>query len=554
MPTVQPPPPPPPGSAVPQSNPAAAVAVKTPEGVRAALNQLNPGQSLQATQPPQATQSLPPNQLQVQTTFGPITLQTALAVPKNAVLTLTLTTLSPQPAFLISEINGKPVPAAQAALKPATNGTQAVTPPTPPALSKGDRVSATLVRPVQVSPQPAATPQPQAQTTSVQPTQTTASTIAQPQTATAQPPSTTTGAAQTPVATTSTPAPPSTPTSQAASQAPQTAPQAPQTALPTGTRFTVSVMRVDTPSAVMSTPGPAASGILSQGTTLTGTVTGTTPQGQPIVQTPHATIALETRAPVTQGAKVVLKVDTAPVPPNTTDAANKLGRASPAQTMVQARAWSDLDEALKSLSQVDPGRFLQVAQHALPQPGPKLSSQMLFFLSALKGGDIKAWLGDNAGRVIDRDRPGLMNRLGGDFQVMARMSDEPQSGDWRLALIPLWGENKLDQLRMYYRGHNGSDDDGGDDDGIRFILDLELSNLGHIQIDGLVKAEKQKFDVLIRTEEPLPDHWRGEIGDIFIAAQEIAGLNGGVGFQAAPGNFVEFPPIDPITPHPGLYA
>jgi len=564
MPTVQPPPPPsPPSSALPQPGQAVAVAVKAP----AALSQLRPGQSVQATQVPQApqaasatqpapspTQSLPANLTQVQTTLGPITLQTTLPIPKGAVLTLLLNQLSPQPQFLITEINGKPVPAAQ--LGPSPQSANRVS--APPLLAEGARLSASLVRPalsVAPSAPQALTPQASGQPQVLTPTHV-------PPPSTPPPP----GAAALPSIQATQPGPPTTQppplTAPAASAAPQgntqaTAPSASTGAaqhiqLPTGTRFTVSIVRIASPSTALNSATPVGGG-LTAGAMLNGTVSGTTPQGQPIVQTSHATIALDTTAKIGDGMRVALKLESAPILPSTPDAA-KLGRTGPAETLAQARSWPHLDEALKALAQADPARFQHVAHHLLPQSGAKLTSQMLFFLSALKGGDIKAWLGDSVTRTIERDRPGITNRLGGDFRIMSKLVDEPQSGDWRLALIPLWSGKEIEQLRMYYRNRSAQDDENGDGDGTRFVLDIELNNIGHVQIDGLMKSATKKLDLIVRTDEPLPEVWRTDIAEIFVAAQDITGIGGGLAFQAAPGNFAVFPPMESPSPHPGLFA
>jgi len=323
--------------------------------------------------------------------------------------------------------------------------------------------------------------------------------------------------------------------------------------LPSGTRFTVSVVRIASPSTALNTATPGSGGGLAAGATLSGAVSGVTPQGQPIVQTPNATIALETLAKINEGMRVTLKLESGPGLPNTLDTA-KLGHAGPAETLAQAKSWSQLDEALKALAHTDPARFQHITQNVLPQPGAKLTNQMLFFLSALKGGDIKALLGENASRVIERDRPGLIGRLGGDMQIMSKLVDEPQSGDWRLALIPLWNGNQLEQLRMYYRNRGGQDDEDGEGDGARFVLDVELSNLGHVQIDGLMKSQTKRLDLIVRTDQPFPDAWRTDLADIFQTAQEITGIGGSLAFQAAPGNFIDFPPIEAPSPQRGLFV
>jgi len=580
MPTVQPPPAPPPTPAAPQAGQAVAVAVKAPE----AVSQLRPGQSLQATkvvQPtsaplatqtttkaapspvstpastpastaaPAATQSLPANQVQVQTALGPITLQTATPIPKSAVLTLVLSRLTPQPQFLITEINGKPVPGAQTAQSALhSTGAPSLTSTTTsaPTLTQGMRINATLVRPATI---PATIPAPNvlpnaAQTQTQVPTPTAQS--SQPAAVQTPPAASQPAAAQLST--------PGTPTAQASSPTatPSTATTTAQPVqLPSGTRFTVSVVRIAPAGTALNTATPGPGGGLAAGATLSGTVTGTTPQGQPIVQAPNLTIALDTTAKIGDGMRVTLKLESALSPPNTADAA-KLGRTGPLQTLAQGKSWSQLDEALKTLAQIDPARFQHITQNILPQPGAKLSSQMLFFLSALKGGDVKAWLGDTVSRMIERDRPGLIGRLGGDMQIMSKLVDEPQTGDWRLALIPLWNGNQLEQLRMYYRNRGGQDDEDDEGDGTRFVLDLDLSNIGHLQIDGLMKTKSNKLDLIVRTDQPFPDTWRTDLGDIFQTAQDITGIGGSLAFQAAPGNFVDFPPMDAPSPQPGLFA
>ena len=570
MPTVQPPPPPTP--AAPQAGQAVAVAVKAPE----AVSQLRPGQSLQASQvvqpsnatqaapaaktaqlatppAPPATQSLPANQVQVETTLGPVTLQTALPIPKGAVLTLMLSRLTPQPQFLITEINGKPVPGtqtAQTALQNVGASSLAANRVSAPPLTEGMRINATLVRPATVP--ASSTPQiPGSQQApgpvQAAPTPQTSLSTSVPTPPTAPQP----GAAQAPAP--GSPPPSTTPTATPAGVQPTSLTTAQPVQLPSGTRFTVSIVRIDLPSTALNTATPGPGGGLAAGAMLSGTVTGTTSQGQPIVQTPNATIALETTAKINEGMRVTLKLDSALSPPSTSDAA-KLGRAGPAETLAQAKSWSQLEEALKALAHTDPARFQHITQNVLPQPGAKLTSQMLFFLSALKGGDIKAWLGDTASRVIERDRPGMIGRLGGDMHIMSRLVDEPQSGDWRLALIPLWNGNQLEQLRMYYRNHGGQDDEDGEGDGTRFVLDIELSNLGHVQIDGLMKSQTKKLDLIVRTDQPFPDTWRTDLADIFQTAQDITGVGGSLAFQAAPGNFIDFPPMDAPSPQRGLFV
>lgn len=336
--------------------------------------------------------------------------------------------------------------------------------------------------------------------------------------------------------------------------------------LPAGTRFSTTVQNVNASSTSSGAVNAAATGTakaLAQGQVLVGTAAGRTVGGQPIVQTPAATFALGTQGALADGAKVTFRLDSAPLPPapagNATEA---LHGTAAGRELIQAQNWHDLNEALKALAVADPARLAQVAQNALPQPGAKLSSQMLFLLSALKGGDLRSLFGDTTMRLLETERPELAARLGADFQAMAKLADEPQSGDWRLALIPLWSGEKLEQLRLFWR--HGSGGEEGDDaaEETRFVVDLDLTQLGHLQIDGLVKPKRNHLDLILRTDTPLPDEMRVEIADIFEAARDLVGLSGQVSFQTDPPNFIAIPEPAPdagavleTQPHgPGVLA
>lgn len=552
MSTVTPPPPPTQPLATNGLVNAAALVLKAPPLV---LQTLHLGQALQAT----ITAQPAPTQIQVQTLLGTMTLQTSMNLPRGAVLTLEFTNQNP-PTFQISTLNGKPVAQGQG------NITQAAAPVQAQPLAPGQTISATLLRPAAgaTPPSQAATPPTQAAPPSApQSTAPVTSPKATPPGA-AQPNTGATAGATRAGATPSTPAT-STPLPTASTASPSakstltpgTATQA--TTLPTGTRFSATVQRIEVPNASVTTSAPnAGAKSLALGQVMTGNVTGRTTGGQPIVQTPAATFALGSpgaTADVGEGTKITFRLDSQLSPVTAPGTALRVPGTT--HDLINAKTWDGLGDALKALIGADPGRLTHLAQTALPQPGGKMSAQMLFFLSALKGGDIKGLLGDSAMRVIDKERPGLLSRLSTDFQTMARLADEPQQGDWRLALIPLWTGEHLEQLRFFWRKNESEEDEEAADD-TRFVFDLDFSQLGHMQIDGLVKAKRKHLDLIIRTDQPLPPEMRAGIAEIFEDARDTIGLGGQVAFQAAPGNFVTVPSTDPnqmTTPAPsGLMA
>lgn len=342
-----------------------------------------------------------------------------------------------------------------------------------------------------------------------------------------------------------------------------------QTVLAAGTKFNANVIKINPPgNSPVSASGPTASGaavtgaqtasgattgqtlMLARGTVIVGTITGTTATGQPIVQLPGATIALDVLGQVATGSRISLEITGNIQAPKQTGAANAMIKAGMGETFAKSSSWSSLTEALRAIEIADPARFQQLLQNIVPQTGTKLSSQMLFFLNALRGGDFRSWIGDTPARLIERERPGLINKLGNEFQAMGKLADEQSSGDWRMAMIPLYHNEQVERIRLYQRRARKRDDD--DEDGKRFILDFSLSKLGHLQIDGLVKSDSSRVDLIIRTEKSLGHKAQVEIAQIYNEAAELTGLGGGIAFQSAPGNFVDFPSMADETDHDGL--
>jgi hypothetical protein len=269
------------------------------------------------------------------------------------------------------------------------------------------------------------------------------------------------------------------------------------------------------------------------GTQITGVVTATTNAGHPVLQTPIGTLTLEVQAALPAGSRVTFELAPGALPRETASLPASL-----------ARAWPEIEEAVRVLHQAAPSATATAPGNVpIPQPGSGLASGLLFFLSALSGGDMSAWLGGQAAQILKAaGRDNLLARLGQDFKQLTRHV-ESGGADWRLFLIPMLDDSHVHQIRFFERhGTPGRDtgDDRKDGDSTHFILEIELSQLGDMQIDGLVRDKR--FDLMLRTRRPLPDAMRHDIIEIFTDANEAAGFIGTIGFQAS--RDWRFMPID----------
>ncbi len=83
--------------------------------------------------------------------------------------------------------------------------------------------------------------------------------------------------------------------------------------------------------------------------------------------------------------------------------------------------------------------------------------------------------------------------------------------------------------------------------GARFLIELDLSRLGSMQLDGMFRRETKTFDVMIRTKSALPDHMRQDLAGIFATSNAAMGLKGALAFQVVKKS------ADPIgRSHPSL--
>lgn len=575
--TLPPPSPPTPPATPPSAQPTAVV-TNPPEAL---ARELALGARLDATIA--ATQSR--GQFELETAFGRIVIKTSFPLPSEGPLQLQLLAKGAQFQFLIISVHGLSPQAALRALGLGTGGANAPAPGVPagaapgggaaapgavsnaPAavsLTLGSTFSATLLRPGSppgVVPPATGVPGGQAIGGGAAPGQGTTPGAA-PATAPGQGPPGTGGAPGQPAAGSHTqPGGPGVsgagggpPGAQATPPGPGAAPvQGTGAGLVPGTLFSLRITAFEpaaagTNASILSTlKGP---GDLAPGNTLTGIVIGrAVTSGHPIVQTHAGSLIVATGTRLPAGSTVTFEIlsQSAPAPA----AGVQAGIHAVRPDLILSERWPGLEEAVRALEEVNPSAAQQLVNAVLPRPGATLAANILFFLVALSGGNLRGWLGDGPARILQRLKPGLMTRLRDDFGRLGRIADEPRTGDWRATMIPFYTGAEIEQIRLFTRR---AGDEAGDEkegrQGTRFIVDIDLSRMGRFQLDGLVYQKERHLDLVVRTENKLPQKMQDDIRDIFREAGDVTGIKGGLSFQAAPPNFIVIagaePPQQPL--------
>ena len=474
------------------------------------------------------SQLIDTSQIRLTTNFGDVTIKlpTRIPVTIGQPLLLQLQTTDEQPRVQISNLNGLPL-VAKGTASSGTGNAAAQSGPSSPTSATGQpfvlggHVTATLIRAVTVTPTltVVATAHPGSTTNTL-----TTSSVpvggAAPQggqTTTGQPGTAqTTGSANT-------------------TQGQQT------TAIPVGSTLALKVVSFTIPQAPnpsLSIPKFIGSVSLQTGSTLTGVVTGTQGVSQTVVQTQAGPVSLPTTDALPRGTQITFEISQLNISKGIEN--HELSTLRPLSGSGGAN-WPALSDTINVLGDISPAAQTQLLQAALPRADALMSTNVLFFLAALRGGDLKGWMGDGPLRILERQRPDLAGRLRDDLGQLSRQITDPETGDWRMHAVPYLNNDEIDRIRLLVRDQDDDEDENTPDDSSRFVIDLNLSVMGHLQIDGLVGNGGKRVDVVLRSDSALSAQMRDDIRALYANAIEVTGIDGSIGFQAAPAKFINIP-------------
>ncbi|MDI1229337.1 MAG: hypothetical protein PSY14_16785 [bacterium] len=204
-------------------------------------------------------------------------------------------------------------------------------------------------------------------------------------------------------------------------------------------------------------------------------------------------------------------------------------------TPLWSTTWPALQETMDALGALGGMPNAQAIRDSIPSPTPRLVPTALFFLAALRSGAIESWLGEGTLQSLRlAGKSALAERLAGDFGKISAQSKEPLSGEWRAISMPMMHDGEIGQMQFYIRRQQQDDAPEKDDDmraaaPTRFILNLHLSRMGDMQLDGLLR--KKTFDLILRSADALPESMRRELMGSFVKGLKQAEMEGGISFQ-----------------------
>lgn len=205
-----------------------------------------------------------------------------------------------------------------------------------------------------------------------------------------------------------------------------------------------------------------------------------------------------------------------------------------ALSSLSAYSWPALEQSVALAAASDPAIASQIASKGAAGGG-KLTSSLLFFLAAAGRTHPTSWLGAETEKLLASRNSSVLDLLKSDLGKLMPLATEG-TGEWRPVLLPFdnrGGDMSLIAL-LLGQPQKPVDEDGGkgapgqdpdqDEEGQRFVLEVQFSVLGPVQLDGLIK-EKQ-FDLHLRSLLPLPETLRRDTRQLFTDALDANGYTG----------------------------
>ena len=294
------------------------------------------------------------------------------------------------------------------------------------------------------------------------------------------------------------------------------------------------------PGGIPSAAPPSAQGMAGTASlppqSLTGTVASNSYAGQPLVATSLGLLSLATPQTFPPGTSLLLDIVGLPGPP--------AAAGSPAPPPIP---WPALTNAADILSRAAPEALIALAAR-LPQPGAQLAASLFTLFSTAVRGTQPRWL---TGITDVLDKVGRRDLAEAAIEEMDSLIGKPLRGrggdDWQSWLLPLLVDGRIERIRLMTRPQPRDEEEKNrrGQEGVRFLLDLDLSRLGPMQLDGLIRRDARRFDLILRTHTPLPGEMRQDIRRIFTAALDGMGMTGEAGFQRADRFVAPEPPPEP---------
>lgn len=257
--------------------------------------------------------------------------------------------------------------------------------------------------------------------------------------------------------------------------------------------------------------------------TLTAIVRDVLPSGQPVLEVGDKMVAVKTARNWAVGTQMLVQ----------------LGKdvkilSERELTNLEPRLFESLREGLQILAQNQQAPVRDVATTRMPHANAQqMGGALLFFLNAMQRNDFNSWLGpDFSTQLENLGRIDLIKKIQEEWQGARTQGYDMVNGEWKGFTVPYLDQDKVQHFRFYVHDqtHKKEQEKNGGEWARRFLVEVALSRLGPLQMEGLV--QKKKLDLIVRSDAPLEESLKQDLNTRFAAAMEEVRYAGTLLFRA----------------------
>lgn len=209
---------------------------------------------------------------------------------------------------------------------------------------------------------------------------------------------------------------------------------------------------------------------------------------------------------------------------------------SPAQE--NASPWNVLNEAISALEQID-APAVDALKTVLVQTGNKMPALILNYLNAVNAGaDVRAWLGDANVRALEslgKRGQAVLKQLEKEFSSGAKKMTDGKSV-WKGYDIPFMTGTAVEPVSLYLQQSSEALEERAKNKPapvtvVRFVLDLNLTKLGRVQLEGLSQRAKRSFNLNIRHAYPFDAAFEDRVRTLFTKTLDALNYTGVVALK-----------------------
>lgn len=207
-------------------------------------------------------------------------------------------------------------------------------------------------------------------------------------------------------------------------------------------------------------------------------------------------------------------------------------------------AWDTLTQAVDELETQDPAAAAKL-KRTLPHANEQLLPKLVQLSQSITQQNMRAFFGDDVLNILKA--LGLDGMLQNDAKQLHNLHQKPDTPDgWRAMMFPYLDDQsqKIHQGSFFWRRHKKQQAEEADS--LRFVLNVHLSQLGPVQLDGLMQG-KETMHLKLRMTQGMAEADEKGLQQLVQNSLAAVGLRGTI--QTETVSFFETDPLhDMLVP------